>query len=75
MTDTIDDVAVLAQDEPAGPELDEQGVAEQLGMWWIGAAAPRALEITEAQWHDRPIRRVCLSCLPMWMEAPTITPW
>jgi hypothetical protein len=30
MTDTIDDVAAAVQEEPVGPALDEQGVAEQL---------------------------------------------
>ena len=30
MTDTIDDVAAAAQEEPVVPALDEQGVAEQL---------------------------------------------
>jgi hypothetical protein len=29
MTDTIDDVAAAVQEEPVGPALDEQGVAEQ----------------------------------------------
>lgn len=30
MTDTINDVAAKKKQEPAEPELDEQGVAEQL---------------------------------------------
>ena len=42
MTDTIDDVAAeAAQEEPAVPALDEQGVAEQL----VAQAREKGIEL------------------------------
>jgi putative transposase len=41
MTDTIDDVAAAVQEEPVGPALDEQGVAEQL----VSQARAKGIEL------------------------------
>ena len=41
MTDTIDDVAAAAQEEPVVPALDEQGVAEQL----VSQARAKGIEL------------------------------
>ena len=41
MTDTINDVAAAAQEEPAVPALDEQGVAEQL----VAQAREKGIEL------------------------------
>jgi putative transposase len=41
MTDTIDDVAVAAQQEPARPDIDEQSVAEQL----VAQARAKGIEL------------------------------
>jgi hypothetical protein len=41
MTDTIDDVAAAAREEPVVPALDEQGVAEQL----VSQARAKGIEL------------------------------
>jgi putative transposase len=45
MTDTIDDVAAAAEEEPAGPAVDEQGVAEQL----VAQARAKGIELVGPQ--------------------------